>query len=397
MKRGWSLAKALLVLEDGTVFTGDAIGASERSNGEVVFCTAMTGYQEALTDPSFAEQILVMTYPLQGNYGINELDVESRRIQVRAFVVRENCDEPVHWRSKRTLHQYLEQNDIPGIAGVDTRALTRRLRMGGVMMGTVTHDETAEQALARLRDLPRYGSTDLVPWVSTRQPYDYPVGAQPAAPSPDVAQPPPAVRRGGSQAPSPVPGETMPRIVVLDLGVKYNILRTLHRLGCRPTAVPCHTSAADILEMQPDGVLLSPGPGDPAILDYAVETARGLIGKTPVMGICLGHQVVGEALGAKTFKLKFGHRGANHPVRDESTGRVYITAQNHGYAVDDAGLSSDLTVSHRNVNDGTIEGLRHTREPVMTIQYHSEASPGPLDNMYLFEQFLDLVKAVRTT
>jgi carbamoyl-phosphate synthase small subunit len=237
------------------------------------------------------------------------------------------------------------------------------------MMGTVTHDETADQALARLRDLPRYGSTDLVPWVSTKAAYDYP-------------------GKNGS-------AESGPRIVVLDLGVKYNILRSLYRLGCSPTVVPCGTSAQDILDLQPDGVLLSPGPGDPALLDYAVATARGLAGKTPIMGICLGHQVIGEAFGAKSFKLKFGHRGANHPVRDESTGRVYVTAQNHGYAVDDAGLSSDIEVSHRNVNDGTVEGLRHRREPIMTIQYHSEASPGPLDSMYLFEDFLKLVKAVR--
>jgi carbamoyl-phosphate synthase small subunit len=367
------VAKALLVLEDGTTFTGDAIGAPVRSNGEVVFCTAMTGYQEALTDPSFAEQILVMTYPLQGNYGINEFDVESRRIQVRAFVVREDCRAPVHWRSKRTLQEYLEDNGVPGIAGVDTRALTRKLRSGGVMMGTVTHDEATDQALSRLRDLPAYGSTDLVPWVSTRQPYEYPadnVGAPPAA-------------------------SGRPHIVVLDLGVKFNILRTLHRLGCRPTAVPCTATAADILAMKPDGVLLSPGPGDPVILDYAVATARGLAGKMPIMGICLGHQVVGEAFGAKTFKLKFGHRGANHPVRDARTGRVYITAQNHGYAVADDGLPADLEITHRNVNDGTVEGLRHRREPIMTIQYHSEASPGPLDNMYLFEEFLQMVQTVK--
>jgi carbamoyl-phosphate synthase small subunit len=359
--------RALLVLEDGTVFSGDAFGASARSHGEVVFCTSMTGYQEALTDPSFAEQVLVMTYPLQGNYGINEFDVESRRIQVRAFIVREDCDAPSHWRSKRTLHEYLSENGVPGIAGVDTRALTRRLRTAGVMMGVVTHDETAEQALARLHEMPRYGTTDLVPWVSTRRPYEYPGDDE---------------HRSGR------------KIVVLDLGVKYNILRVLHSLRCEPVVVPCQTAADEILAMQPDGVLLSPGPGDPALLDYAVVTAKGLIGKTPIMGICLGHQVLGAAFGAHSFKLKFGHRGANHPVRDEATGRVYITAQNHGYAVDESGLAADAEVSHRNVNDGTVEGLRHRREPVMTIQYHSEASPGPLDNMYLFERFLEMVDAV---
>jgi len=361
------LASALLVLEDGTVFTGTAIGAPARTHGEVVFCTAMTGYQEALTDPSFAEQVLVMTFPLQGNYGINDYDVESRRIQVRGFVVREDCAAPSHWRSRGTLHEYLLENDVPGIAGVDTRALTRKLRTGGVMMGAVTHDETPELALARLRDLPRYGTTDLVPWVSTRTPYEFPAGAD--------------AHRG-------------PRIVVLDLGVKYNILRVLDGLGCAPVVVPCQTGAADILAMKPDGVLLSPGPGDPALLDYAVQTAAGLVGKVPIMGICLGHQVLGRVFGSSSFKLKFGHRGANHPVRDEATGRVYITAQNHGYAVDDAGLSSDVEVSHRNVNDGTVEGLRHRTEPVMTIQYHSEASPGPLDNMYLFERFVSMIEAV---
>ena len=322
---------------------------------------------ECRTFRSFAEQVLVMTYPLQGNYGINEFDVESRRVQVRAFIVREDCETPSHWRSKRTLDDYLSENGVPGIAGIDTRALTRKLRTGGVMMGIVTQDETSEEALGRLREMPRYGTTDLVPWVSTRRPYDYPGDDQPA--------------RGR-------------KIVVLDLGVKFNILRVLHRLGCAPVVVPCQTSADDILAMKPDGVLLSPGPGDPALLEYAVETARGLIGKTPIMGICLGHQVVGAAFGASSFKLKFGHRGANHPVRDEATGRVYITAQNHGYALDDSALAGEIEVSHRNVNDGTVEGLRHRREPVMTIQYHSEASPGPLDNMYLFGRFLEMVDTV---
>ena len=375
------MADALLVLEDGTSFRGQAIGAATRAHGEVVFCTAMTGYQEALTDPSFAEQILVMTYPLQGNYGINDADVESRRIQVRAFVVREACDTPVHWRSKRTLDDYLRENDVPGIAGVDTRALTRKLRTGGVLMGTVTRDETVGEALARLRDLPRYGQTDLVPWVSTKQAYEY-AGASNGT----------AARAAGSTVAG---GGPPPRIVVLDLGVKYNILRALHRLGCAPLAVPCDTPAEDILALRPEGVLISPGPGDPALLDYVAETARRLVGKAPIMGICLGHQVLGRVFGAGTYKLPFGHRGANHPVRDEATGRVYITAQNHGYAVDEHGLDADVEVSHRNVNDATVEGLRHRREPVMTIQYHSEASPGPLDNMYLFERFLEMVQAVR--
>jgi carbamoyl-phosphate synthase small subunit len=361
------LPDALLVLEDGSTFRGDAFGARTRGHGEVVFTTAMTGYQEALTDPSFAGQILVMTYPLQGNYGINAEDIESRRIQVNGYVVREDCQTPSHWRSKTTLDAYLRENGVLGISGVDTRALTRKLRSAGVMMGIITVDETVNQALVRLRETPRYGTTDLVPAVSTHDPYSY--------------------------------GETTqlgrPHIVVVDLGVKYNILRVLDRLGCRATAVPCRTSGDEILAMNPDGVLLSPGPGDPALLDYASRSASSLVGKTPLMGICLGHQVLGEVFGAKSFKLKFGHRGANHPVREEASGRVYVTAQNHGYAVDEAGLSADVEVSHRNVNDGTVEGLRHRREPVMTIQYHSEASPGPLDSMYLFERFIDMVREAR--
>ena len=358
------IPNALLVLEDGPVFAGMPFGAGVRAQGEVVFSTAMTGYQEMLTDPSFAGQILVLTYPLAGNYGINAEDVESKRIQVRGLVVHEACDVPSHWRSEMTLHDYLASQGIPGIAGIDTRALTRRLRSTGVMMGAITSDETPEQALARLSSLPRYGETDLVQEVSTDKPYDWPGADNP---------------RG--------------HVVVVDSGVKYNILRLLAQRGCLVTTLPSHVSAEDVLSLQPDGVVFSPGPGDPAFLDYQVATIKGLIGKTPVLGICLGHQVLGRAFGASTFKLKFGHRGANHPVKDLQTGRVHITAQNHGYAVDPDGLSSDIEVAQVHLNDGTCEGLRHRSEPVISIQYHSEASPGPLDNVYVFDRFLQMMEA----
>jgi carbamoyl-phosphate synthase small subunit len=343
------------------VFEGKPFGAPTRSHGEVVFSTAMTGYQEMLTDPSFAGQVLVLTYPLAGNYGINRETVESKRIQVRGLVVHEACDLPSHWGSDMTLHEYLASQDIPGIAGVDTRALTRRLRTAGVMMGAVTSDETADEALARLRSLPRYSEIDLVREVSTDEPYEW-----------------------------ERPTDAQRHVVVVDSGVKYNILRLLSQRGCRVTTLPAAASADDVLSLKPDGILFSPGPGDPAFLDYQVATIKSLIGKAPILGICLGHQVLGRAFGAGTFKLKFGHRGANHPVQDVATGRVHITSQNHGYAVDPDGLASDIEVSQVHLNDGTCEGLRHRSEPVISIQYHSEASPGPLDNVYVFDRFLEM-------
>jgi carbamoyl-phosphate synthase small subunit len=363
--------KALLVLEDGSVFAGRPFGAAARAEGEVVFSTAMTGYQEMLTDPSYAGQILVLTYPLVGNYGVNALDVESRRIQVRGFVVREECPLPSHWQSTGTVHDYLASQGIPGLAGVDTRALTRRLRSAGVMMGTITADETPDEALARLRGAPTYGSIDFARQVSTEQPYDW----QPAL---SGAEGPDAARH---------------RIVVVDSGVKYNIMRLLRARGCSVTTMPCTAAAEDVLALAPDGIVFSPGPGDPALLDYLVGTVSSLMGRVPMLGICLGHQVIGRAFGARTFKLKFGHRGANHPVKDLLSGRVHITAQNHGYALDPDGLTGGAEVSHLHLNDGTVEGLRHRSLPVITIQYHSEASPGPQDNVYIFDRFLEMVEA----
>jgi len=362
--------KAILVLEDGSVYEGYSFGAEASTYGEVVFNTSMTGYQEMLTDPSYRGQIVVPTYPLIGNYGINEEDFESSGIQVRGFVVREECSQPSHWQSTKTLHQFLADNGIPGIWGVDTRSLTRRLRSVGVMMGVISLEESPEEALERLKSLPRYDSIDFVREVSTPAPYKW------------------GLRAEGDASP-------LYHIVVVDCGLKYAILRCLNRLGCAITVVPGTFSAEQILELKPDGVLLSPGPGDPALLDYLVETVKGLIGKKPLMGICLGEQLIGRAFGAKTFKLKFGHRGGNHPVKDLATGKVHITPQNHGYAVDADTLKGGLEVSHLNLNDGTVEGLRHKELPILAIQFHSEASLGPQDNMYLFDRFLEMVRGMK--
>jgi len=383
--------KAILVLEDGSVYEGHSFGSATTTYGEVVFDTSMTGYQEMLTDPSFAGQILVPTYPLIGNYGINESDFESKQIQVRGLVVREYCLRPSHWQSTRTLHEFLLTYGIPGISGIDTRALTRHLRLQGAMMGIVTSQMTAEEALEELKTLPRYDSVNFVRQVSTEKIYEW----QPHAPAPAnlISFPLKGEKKEPVLSLSKDEGEAkQSHIAVIDLGLKYSILRILSQLGCRATAVPCTASAEDILVLDPAGIVLSPGPSNPVLLDDITDTVRDLIGKKPTMGICLGHQLIGKALGAKTFKLKFGHRGGNHPVRDLATGRVYITAQNHGYALDADTLRGGLEVSHINLNDGTVEGLRHRDLPILSIQYHSEAAPGPLDNMYLFERFLEMVK-----
>jgi carbamoyl-phosphate synthase small subunit len=383
--------RAILALQDGTVYEGYSFGAEIDTYGEVVFNTSMIGYQEMLTDPSYAGQIVMPTYPLIGNYGINELDIESRKIQVKGFVVREECLEPSHYLCGQTLHDYLSQNQIPGIYGVDTRAITRKLRNYGVMMGYISTMRTPSEAFEELKRLPDYGSIDFVKDITTEKSYQWGLPCDSCS-----------LRFKCFTRPDGLPylcgitskeGKTAEyRIAAFDCGLKYNILRQLVGRNCSINVVPCTTTAPEILDMNPDGILLSPGPGDPALLDYAIDTVRGLAGKKPMMGICLGNQLLAHAFGGKTYKLKFGHRGGNHPVKDLATGRAHITAQNHGYAVDANNIPKELEITHINLNDGTVEGLRHKYLPIFSIQYHSEDSPGPWDSRYLFDKFLSMVK-----
>ncbi|NUQ71221.1 MAG: glutamine-hydrolyzing carbamoyl-phosphate synthase small subunit [Chthonomonadales bacterium] len=356
---------AMLLLEDGTVFRGVSLGHRGLACGEVVFNTGMTGYQETLTDPSYAGQIVTLTYPLIGNYGFNHEDFESRRLQVEGFVVRESSEEPSNWRSAGTLDGFLRDHRVVGIQGVDTRALTRRLRAHGSMMGVLSCDESLEAATQRLRSAPPYDKVDFVKKVSADAPYEW-----------------------------PAEGEPRVRIALLDCGVKFSILRHLAKRGCATTVWPCTASAHEILERQPDGIFLSPGPGDPSNLGHIVDTVRQLAYAKPTIGVCLGNQLLGFAFGGRCFKLRFGHRGSNHPARDLETGRVYITSQNHGYALDPASLQDGMEVAHVNVNDGTVEGLRHRELPILSIQYHPEASPGPHDSGYFFDRFIGMLEAV---
>ena len=354
--------KGKLILEDGSVYTGELLDSETRTVGEVVFTTTMTGYQESLTDPSFCGQILTMTYPLIGNYGSAEKFMQSRRSFVRGFVIGELCDAPNNWQAEESLTDFLRENNIPCLYHVDTRAVTRHIRSAGAMKGVIVPENMPESEIVALQgeELPR----NVVEIVTTPEIYTL------ETETPDA-----------------------PHIVAMDFGVKRSILQNINRIGAKVTVVPAHTSAEEVLALNPDGVFLSNGPGDPTDVPEIVEEVRKLAGKKPIFGICLGHQLLALAFGAKTYKMKFGHRGGNQPVKNLKMGKVHISAQNHGYAVDPASLAgTPLVVTHTNVNDDTIEGLRHTGLPIFSVQYHPEAAPGPDDNMYLFDEFWDLMK-----
>jgi carbamoyl-phosphate synthase small subunit len=372
--------KAILLLEDGTVFEGTSFGAKGQKCGEVVFNTSMTGYQEILTDPSYYEQIITMTYPLIGNYGTNKLDRESGKIYAAGFIVKENCEYPSNWRNEHSLSDYLKANGVVGLAGIDTRKLVKHIRTQGAMRGIISSTELRIAALAKkLEEYPGLVGRDIVKDVTSTKPYKW------DKPVVDVLKPTNAKPK------------LKYKVVAYDYGIKQNILRLLTSHGCDVYVVPASTPARDVLAKKPDGVFLSNGPGDPAAVTYAIETTKALLGKIPIFGICLGHQILGLALGGRTFKLKFGHRGANHPVKNLDTNQVEITSQNHGFCVDINSLKNkDVELTHVNLNDNTLEGFRCKRLKAFCVQYHPEASPGPHDSQYLFRKFTDLMSRAKS-
>jgi len=352
--------KVKLALADGTILKGTGIGASGEIGGEVVFNTGMTGYGEILTDPSYCGQIVTLTYPLIGNYGVAKNHLESKKPFLRGLIIKELCEQPNNWSAEFNLDKYLKDNNVMGIQGIDTRALTKKLRSYGTMSGIISSLEQQDKDL--LAKAQAWQGTNYVEEVTPQESYV-------------------------------IPGSGY-RLVVMDFGAKANILRSLQSFGCHLIVVPAKTTAEEIMALQPDGIFLSNGPGDPQDVPYAVETVKRLLGKKPIFGICLGHQLIGLALGGVTYKLKFGHRGSNHPVKDLITGRVYITSQNHGYALSVESLkNTDAVVTHLNLNDNTVEGIRHKYLPVFSVQYHPEAAPGPVDSLYLFQQFMDILGA----
>ena len=386
-KRSFGVAQAALALEDGTFFLGESFGHQGTVTGEVCFNTSMTGYQEILTDPSYRGQILTMTAPQIGNYGINPKDVESGHLQMAGFVVREASRIASNFTATGTLDEYLRQAGVVGISGIDTRALVRHIRIEGAMTGVVSTDILDEEKLVRTaREAPKLVGRDLVQEVMPTEIIQW--DEKLAADGTPLRQP----TEGGEFL--PLPQHTIEKHVVsLDFGMKWNIARHLTSKGCKVTIVPGNTTAQEVLKLKPDGVFLSNGPGDPEMVDYGVSTVRDLVGQVPIFGICLGHQLLAQACGAKTFKLKFGHRGANQPVLDIETGRVEITSQNHGFAVEEETLPSTLEVTHRNLNDGTIEGIRHKTEAAASVQYHPEAAAGPHDSSPLFLRFREMLDA----
>jgi len=380
--------KALLALEDGRVFEGWSFGAAGERFGEVVFNTSMTGYQEVLTDPSYKGQIVAMTYPLIGNYGVNEEDTESTHPQVEGFVVKENCPFPSNWRSQGSLGDYLIHHGIVGIEGIDTRALTKHIRTVGAKRGVIsTEDLNPFSLIEKARNSPLMEGSDWVKAVTCTEAYEWGLGKEMAKGTGLGLW-----EWGRGQAISPSVEEKY-RVVAMDFGIKHNIIRHLVSRGCRVWVVPAETSAQEILALNPQGIFLSNGPGDPAALPYIIGTVQELLGKRPIFGICLGHQLLGLAMGGKTYKLKFGHRGANQPVKNVLNGRVEITTQNHGFCVDmDTLPKGEVEITHVNLNDQSLEGMRHRWLPIFSVQYHPEASPGPHDSAYLFDEFIHLME-----
>tara|TARA_B100000029_G_scaffold515020_1_gene620126 strand:- start:22328 stop:23464 length:1137 start_codon:yes stop_codon:yes gene_type:complete len=377
--------EAWLALEDGTVYRGTAFGATGQKVGEVVFNTSMIGYQEVLTDPSYKGQIVSMTYPLIGNYGVNSDDFESTQTHVEGFVVREHQPYPNNWRSTGNLEQFLKKNGVIGITGIDTRALTRRLRARGVMRGVIqTGNSNAISLVTQAKEASGLVGIDLVKEVTTKHPYRWEADSKIPVDIPN---------NDPEKVWSVFESAGIYRVVVMDYGVKHNILRSLVHRGCNVIVLPAHSTADQVLQLNPDGIMLSNGPGDPEAVQYAIKELKVLIEKKPIFGICIGHQLLGMALGAKSFKLKFGHRGANQPVQQCKSGKVEITAQNHGFAIDPLTLDeSQVELTHINLNDQTLEGISHRKYPVFSVQYHPEASPGPHDADYLFDRFIQSMR-----
>ncbi|MFQ5449896.1 MAG: glutamine-hydrolyzing carbamoyl-phosphate synthase small subunit [Nitrospinaceae bacterium] len=368
--------KAILALADGKIYKGQAFGASGEVEGEIVFNTSMSGYQEVITDPSYCGQMVVMTYPLIGNYGVNPADFESSRPYLRGFIIKELSGIPSNWRSRETLHHFLQRYGVVGIQGIDTRALTRHIREQGAQQAVISTIRSDPQALVeKARQSVGLVGRDLVKEVTCKTPFEWTEGEW----------------RLNGETSKDVP-EKRYNVVAYDFGIKRNILRKLIQAGCRVRVVPASTRVEEVLGMKPHGIFLSNGPGDPAGVPYAVEAIKRLIPKFPVFGICLGHQILSLALGARTYKLRFGHHGGNHPVMDLKTRKVEITAQNHGFAVDGDSVKKDIEVTSINLNDKTIEGIRHKSLPILSVQYHPEASPGPHDSGHLFREFLGLMK-----